>query len=88
MSVLILDAWTGVVPVLLPVGQPTISSIGVASVGIALPFFFFILAMFATIVPIWIKNHDSDTSKEPYGRATQYTLSVVPEIPGSYVAGF
>lgn len=59
-SVLSLDTWTGVVPVLLPLGQPTISSIGVASAGIAVPFFFYILAMFVMIIPIWMKNHEED----------------------------
>ena len=62
-TVLVLQQWTGIVPVLLPLGQPTISSIGVASAGIALPFFFFIVAMFSMLIPIWMKNFESDNNK-------------------------
>jgi hypothetical protein len=59
-SVVNLSLWTGVVPVVLPWGEPTISSVGVASAGVAVPFVFYVIAMFMLIVPIWMNNFDSD----------------------------
>ena len=59
-AVLNLNVWNGVIPVLLPWGQPTISSIGVASAGVAVPFFIYAVAMFMTVVPIWMQNFESD----------------------------
>ena len=64
VAVLSLESWTGVVPVLLPWGQPTISGIGVGSAGIAVPFFIYILAMFFLVVPIWMENFKSDMSQQ------------------------
>ena len=61
MSAIInLSSWNGVVPVLLPLGQPTISAIGVASAGVAVPFFLYVVAMFMLVLPIWMQNFDSD----------------------------
>jgi len=62
-GVLALNNWNAVVPVLLPLGEHTISSIGVASAAITVPFFFYILAMFSILVPIWMDNHKSDTAR-------------------------
>jgi hypothetical protein len=59
-AVLNLNTWNGVIPVLLPWGQPTISSIGVASAGVAVPFLIYVIAMFMTIVPIWMHNFEQD----------------------------
>ncbi len=55
-----LNTWTGVVPVLLPWGEPTLSTVGVASTGVAVPFFCYVVAMFMVIVPIWMNNFESD----------------------------
>lgn len=58
-----LSTWTGVVPVVLPWGEPTLSVVGVASAGVALPFFFYVVAMFMLIVPIWMNNFESDQQR-------------------------
>ena len=63
-----LSQWTGLVPVILPAGQPTLSTIGVASAGVALPFFFYIVAMFMLLVPIWMDNAESDGVSLPRGK--------------------
>ena len=62
MSVVVvsLSAWTGVVPVVLPWGEPTIASVGVASAGVAVPFFLYVVAMFMVVVPMWMGNFESD----------------------------
>lgn len=59
-NVLSLNQWDGVVPVILPVGPQTIASIGSASAGVAVPFFFFLVAMYYILVPIWMSNFHSD----------------------------
>ena len=57
---LYLDQWEGITPVLLPVHALTLSCISVATVGVAVPFFVFLLAMFYLLVPIWMENFHSD----------------------------
>lgn len=59
-NILSLNQWDGVVPVILPLGPQTISSIGSASAGVAVPFFFFLVAMYYILVPIWMSNFHSD----------------------------
>ena len=66
-----LTSWNAVVPVILPMGQPTISSIGIASVGVALPVFFYILAMFGLIFPFWMQNFKDD--KETFSKSSTGT---------------
>ena len=65
-----LSTWTGVVPVVLPWGEPTLSVVGVASAGVALPFFFYVVAMFMLIVPIWMNNFESDQSRGGSGSSS------------------
>lgn len=55
-----MSTWNGVIPVLLPWGQPTIAPIGVASAGVAVPFVLYVIAMFIVIVPIWMRNFEED----------------------------
>jgi hypothetical protein len=57
-----LNQWDGIIPVILPVGPQTVSCIGVASAGVAVPFFFFLVGMFYLLLPIWLNNFHSDTS--------------------------
>ena len=59
-SVVNLNTWTGVVPVVLPWGEPTITSVGIASAGVAVPFFCYVIAMFMVIIPIWMNNFEDD----------------------------
>ena len=63
MTTLNLETWNGVIPVILPWAKPTISSIGAASAGVAVPFFLYIIAMFYLIVPMWIENFESDRKR-------------------------
>jgi hypothetical protein len=55
-----ISTWNGVIPVLLPWGQPTIAPIGVASAGVAVPFVLYVIAMFVIIIPIWMRNFEDD----------------------------
>lgn len=58
-----LNDWDGVTPVILPIGPQTISCIGIASAGVATPFFLFLIAlMYYLLVPIWLDNYHSDSS--------------------------
>lgn len=59
-NVLSLNQWNGIVPVILPVGPQTISCIGTASAGVAVPFFLFLVAMYYILIPIWMSNFHSD----------------------------
>jgi len=59
-----LSTWTGVVPVVLPWGEPTITAVGIASSGVAVPFFCYVIAMFMVIVPIWMNNFESDKQQQ------------------------
>ncbi len=59
---LALGQWGGITPVILPVGPQTLPCIGVASAGIAVPFFLFLVAMFYLLVPIWLHNFHSDSA--------------------------
>ena len=54
--------WDGIIPVILPVGPQTVSCISVASAGVAVPFFFFLVALFYLLIPIWLNNFHSDAS--------------------------
>ena len=71
MSVLNLNAWSGVIPVVLPWAQPTISPIGAASLGVALPFFAYVIAMFMLVVPIWMQNFESDSKPQEQEKEQQ-----------------
>ena len=64
-----LSLWNGVIPVLLPLGQPTIAPIAVASAGVAVPFLLYVLGMFMLIVPIWMHNFEND--KKAQGQPLQ-----------------
>ncbi len=55
-----LNDWSGVTPVILPFEPRTLSCIGIASAGVAVPFFLFLVAMFYLLVPIWLQNFHSD----------------------------
>ena len=90
-TMLNLNTWTGVVPVLLPWGEPTISPIGVASAGVAVPFFIYIIAMFVIIVPVWMNNFESDKQQQkqlggmsdgPHFSGISIEQEVVTDFPG------
>jgi hypothetical protein len=55
-----LNQWDGIIPVILPVGPQTVSCIGVASAGVAVPFFFFVVALFYLLIPVWLNNFHAD----------------------------
>ncbi len=57
---LYLEQWEGITPVVLPLHSITLSCINIATVGVSLPFFFFLLSMFYLLVPIWLENFKSD----------------------------
>lgn len=82
-AVLNLSSWTGVVPVILPWGEPTLSSVGVASAGVAVPFFCYVVAMFMVIVPIWMNNFDSDKQAQMGSQFTAVAIEgeVIRDFP-------
>ena len=51
-----LDSWYGACPVVLPLGASTISSVYTGSIGILVPFIFFVLAMFSFLHTMWLNN--------------------------------
>lgn len=63
VGIIDLATWTGIVPVLLPWGEPTLSTINVASAGVSVPFSLYIIAMFMIIVPVWMQNFASDKQR-------------------------
>jgi len=86
-----MSTWNGVIPVLLPWGQPTIAPIGVASAGVAVPFVLYVIAMFVIIIPIWMRNFEEDKraagppmlSTEPQQRSSMIFLA-----PGNNTNGY
>lgn len=59
---LLLNQWNGITPVILPVGPQTLPCIGLATAGVAVPFFLFLIAMFYLLVPLWLQNFHSDNN--------------------------
>jgi hypothetical protein len=55
-------------------GQPTLGQVGMASLGVALPFFFYILAMFALVIPMWLQNFQNDSAESKGGSETVLTV--------------
>ncbi len=66
-SVLYLEQWEGITPVLLPMGPLTLSCINVAIIGVAVPFFIFLVSMFYLLMPIWLDNFHSDKALHQSG---------------------
>ncbi len=63
---LTLNEWTGVTPVILPIGPQTLSCISIASAGVAVPFSLFLVALFYLLIPIWLQNfHNDKCSNDP-----------------------
>ncbi len=63
---LTLNEWTGVTPVILPIGPQTLSCISIASAGVAVPFSLFLVAFFYLLIPIWLQNfHNDKCSNDP-----------------------
>jgi hypothetical protein len=60
---LVLSQWNGVTPVILPIGPQTLSCIGSATTGVAVPFFLFLVAMFYLLIPIWLYNSQNNQPK-------------------------
>ena len=55
-----LEQWEGITPVVLPLHSITLSCINLATVGVSIPFFLFLISMFNLLVPIWLENFKSD----------------------------
>ena len=73
-----INMWDSLCPVLLPVGQKTMPSIGMASVGLVIPFAIFVLAMFIYMNKIWHANVRPDNNSagpKAEGTHTIYTYA-------------
>jgi hypothetical protein len=51
--------WDNYCPVLLPLGPPTLSTIIPASMGLFVPFFVFVVALFMHLYGIWTRENSS-----------------------------
>ena len=51
--------WDNYCPVLLPLGPPTLSTIIPASMGLFVPFFVFVTALFMHLYGIWTRENSS-----------------------------
>ena len=51
--------WDNFCPVLLPLGPPTLSTIVSASMGLFVPFFVFVAALFMHLYGIWTRENSS-----------------------------
>ncbi len=84
---LFLGQWHGITPVILPVGPQTLPCIGVASAGVAVPFFLFLIAMFYLLVPLWLHNFHSDSAAGGAPPMSKYVSPTMEEVGGGRGSG-
>ena len=82
---LTLNDWTGVTPVILPIGPQTLSCIGIASAGVAVPFSLFLVALFYLLIPIWLQNFHNDKCSNSSGCSEQSVNVLMTHGPPQHI---